>query len=554
MADSTLLDAPTNAKKISGNSESDDAVNRKIYDLNDKLSNADDCFYWNRNLTELKSFVASCLNLDGKWSSPGGHVKLFKVQNLEIKWEGPNKKKLSLSGQSNEIELKLKRLLKSSVEDTFKMSDFGLRDQLLNAADPNIQNCLDDTAQVTTSSMASSSHNIPFENIVNKTISDIDPKFNKLEAALLDKFNAMSADLANLRDNVIINSADQYIRVIAEENEKLKLENSLLTDRLNTVSYVISDLNSKIKDLESEKASLVTTIKIINDQHQHIKVNLSPRPAIQPDAVSEQITKDANGYANTDNIVVDLSEASEDDNMPKNIKKDNKKNNRKNKGTATAKHNKNPSNLTIQLQNYQQQSNGMHNEISNANQPKSTKQVNTDQHHNSKSRNHKAKTTVIVGDSMIKNLQGWRLSNADNHVVVKSFSGATTSDMEDYLKPIIRREPEEIILHVGTNDLKLTSGELVADGVINLAIQIRENSPSTKVTISSILPRTDKPGLSEKISLTNKRIKSFCEQNNLDHLEHRAIDLTCLNSRGLHLNRKGTSVLATSITNYIMSN
>ena len=132
----------------------------------------------------------------------------------------------------------------------------------------------------------------------------------------------------------------------------------------------------------------------------------------------------------------------------------------------------------------------MPNEISNANQSKSTKQLNTDQHHdNSKSRNHKVKTTVIVGDSMIKNLQGWRLSNANNHVVVKSFSGATTSDIEDYLKPIVRREPEEIILHVGTNDLKLMSDELVADGVINLAIQIRENSPSTKVTISSIFTK-----------------------------------------------------------------
>ena len=180
-----------------------------------KLTFDGDKLYWNGNLTELKSFVASCLNLDGKWSSPGGHVKLFKVQNLEIKWEGPNKKKLSLSGQSSEIELKLKRLAKSSAEDTSKMSDFGLYDQLLNVTDANnldMDDCLDDTTQVTTSSTALSPHNIPLESIVNKIISDMDLKFNKLEAALLDKFNTMSADLANLRDKVIINTADQYIR------------------------------------------------------------------------------------------------------------------------------------------------------------------------------------------------------------------------------------------------------------------------------------------------------------------------------------------------------
>ena len=62
--------------------------------------------------------------------------------------------------------------------------------------------------------------------------------------------------------------------------------------------------------------------------------------------------------------------------------------------------------------------------------------------------------TVICGDSIVKNVRGWELSGAANKVVVKSSSGATTSDMEDYLKPIIRKEPENVILHVGTNDLK----------------------------------------------------------------------------------------------------
>ena len=30
-------------------------------------------------------------------------------------------------------------------------------------------------------------------------------------------------------------------------------------------------------------------------------------------------------------------------------------------------------------------------------------------------------------------LKGWRLSDSNNHVVIKSFSGATLTDMEDYL-------------------------------------------------------------------------------------------------------------------------
>jgi len=59
--------------------------------------------------------------------------------------------------------------------------------------------------------------------------------------------------------------------------------------------------------------------------------------------------------------------------------------------------------------------------------------------------------------------------------------------MEDYLKPIIRKEPENVILHVGTNDLKSTqSPQQVAENIITLAVQIEGNSPDTQVSISAI--------------------------------------------------------------------
>ena len=93
------------------------------------------------------------------------------------------------------------------------------------------------------------------------------------------------------------------------------------------------------------------------------------------------------------------------------------------------------------------------------------------------------KVTVVAGDSILKHVEGWRLSNTSNHVVVKSFSGATTSDMEDYLRPVLR--------------------------------------------------------------------KKFCIEKNWGFLDHESFNSTCLNSRGLHLNRKGTSILARNISKYI---
>ena len=89
-----------------------------------------------------------------------------------------------------------------------------------------------------------------------------------------------------------------------------------------------------------------------------------------------------------------------------------------------------------------------------------------------------------------------RLSSTENHVVVRSFGGATTSDMEDYIKPVIRKEPEKVILHVGINDLKTLSPNRVVEGIANIATQIQQDSLRTEVVISGLPTRADKSDLS----------------------------------------------------------
>ena len=45
------------------------------------------------------------------------------------------------------------------------------------------------------------------------------------------------------------------------------------------------------------------------------------------------------------------------------------------------------------------------------------------------------------GFNYIKKIQGWHLCDCINHIVVKSFGEANCSDMEDYLKPVARKNP-----------------------------------------------------------------------------------------------------------------
>ena len=65
----------------------------------------------------------------------------------------------------------------------------------------------------------------------------------------------------------------------------------------------------------------------------------------------------------------------------------------------------------------------------------------------------------IVGDSMIKKVDGYLLTSSLKHqylVKTRLFSTAKTIDMYDYKQPTQRDfKPEIFLLYVGTNDLPL---------------------------------------------------------------------------------------------------
>ena len=160
-------------------------------------------------------------------------------------------------------------------------------------------------------------------------------------------------------------------------------------------------------------------------------------------------------------------------------------------------------------------------------------------------RSTKAKrNTVIVGDSIIKYVKGWELSNASERVTVKSFSGATVDDMKDFIKPILRKKPEKLILHIGTNDLRSTVDlKVVADKVSNLVQTIYQQCPDIKVIVSGILTRKDVNGIADRVRQTNSLIESSCCENGWVFIENSNIKDSQLNSRGLHLNPSGSLLL-----------
>ena len=126
---------------------------------------------------------------------------------------------------------------------------------------------------------------------------------------------------------------------------------------------------------------------------------------------------------------------------------------------------------------------------------------------------NKLPVTVILADSVVKDVKVWKLSDDKNKVVVKHFSGAKTKDMESYIIP----NPETIIIHSGTNDLKSDSSpEEITRDIIKLTTSCK--TQTNKVILSSIVPRYD--NLNEKATRVNKCLKKECGARNICFINH----------------------------------
>ena len=142
--------------------------------------------------------------------------------------------------------------------------------------------------------------------------------------------------------------------------------------------------------------------------------------------------------------------------------------------------------------------------------------------------NHKKKTTVIIGDSTIKKVNGFKLGKTiertkgkKENIIVKSFPGATLNCMIHYVKPSIAKKPERIILHCGTNDLKNVKkpAEEITNNIIDLAKEVKWEE--IEIVVSTLTAREDK--LKEKASKVNTLLEERCKDNDINlvsHLQH----------------------------------
>ena len=132
---------------------------------------------------------------------------------------------------------------------------------------------------------------------------------------------------------------------------------------------------------------------------------------------------------------------------------------------------------------------------------------------------------VILGDPMIKHLNPRQLQNGINRkVAIKTLPGAGIDDMVHYVRPTVSTRPDEIILHIGTNDLKNKSPETFVESVVNLGNSIKRENNEIKLILSSIINRSDDAFLEEKVKQYNELPVDLYTTNKWDLIDNNNIN------------------------------
>jgi predicted nuclease with TOPRIM domain len=122
---------------------------------------------------------------------------------------------------------------------------------------------------------------------INRTLSD---HSNQLKGNLADKESEFSA-------------LKKENNVLKDTNNDLKNENKSLHERLNNLSYILADLQGKVKSTEEEKASLITAIRLLNNKSDinlpsntgaEVNVEVINHDVIEPGSVNALPTDNVN--------------------------------------------------------------------------------------------------------------------------------------------------------------------------------------------------------------------------------------------------------------------
>ena len=104
--------------------------------------------------------------------------------------------------------------------------------------------------------------------------------------------------------------------------------------------------------------------------------------------------------------------------------------------------------------------------------------------------NKQKKKVTVVRDSIVKSLTGCDISWGDS-VKIRYHPGRSFDDITDHIKPIARKSPDVLEVHIGTNDFQDSIGTIRKVENIVAVIKEVDKDNSTQSAFSDVVHRED---------------------------------------------------------------
>ena len=158
---------------------------------------------------------------------------------------------------------------------------------------------------------------------------------------------------------------------------------------------------------------------------------------------------------------------------------------------------------------------------------------------NSQNHSWKKGTTLIIGDSILSSLRECKMPKQKT-IKIRTFPGATIGDMKFFIIPHLRKSPDKIVLHVGTNDAPHATPEEMFNAIEDLKSFIQKYAPESKIIISTPVLRVDKANAND----INRRYIGLLKEAKVDCIFNNNIAESNIDQYGLHINESGSVILA----------
>ncbi|KAK3531737.1 hypothetical protein QTP70_027291, partial [Hemibagrus guttatus] len=96
-----------------------------------------------------------------------------------------------------------------------------------------------------------------------------------------------------------------------------------------------------------------------------------------------------------------------------------------------------------------------------------------------------SRDAVIIGDSIVRHV---RATAAKGKVHTRCLPGARVLDVSAQVPAILKKNIGAVVLHAGTNDIRLRQTEILKKDFRSLVELVRTTSPTTRIIVSGPLP------------------------------------------------------------------